>query len=297
MRLRLIQKVLEATTNNLQVSSETIPGTNNFRVLGIQSVFSAVKKTEETGVLQTEVQRVLSSIVFETSLDSLVVDHSSYSALTSSLSTLRERSISLFDALQDLIQDDSQETVSFKLPDSIKFDELSHLIEDLKKILEQSFVNEYINGKVDFQGFDRGSAWLELAVGSLLAVQILGGMVKFIQDFIDFQQKHKAKEIMLKDLDVQADARKQISEALKKELDLFADQGIQSLLQQAGVPKDNNELKARFEYSIKTLSQWIERGLEVHPSLTAPPETQRLFPDAERILESMKLLPGNADAD
>jgi hypothetical protein len=297
MRLRLIQKVLEATVNNLQISVEGVSGNSNLRVSGIQSVFSAVKKIEETGVLQTEVQQVLSSIVFETNLDSLVIDHGNYSVLTTSLNTLRERSTSLFNALHDLIQDDSQETVSFKLPDLIKFDELSHLIEDLKKILEQSFVNEYIDGKVDFLGFDRGSAWMELAVGSLLAVQILGGMVKFIQDSIDFQQKHKAKEIMLKDLDVQADARKQISEALKKELDLFVDQGIQSLLQQAGVPKDNNELKARFEYSIKTLSQWIERGLEVHPSLTAPPETQRLFPDAERILESMKLLPGNADND
>jgi hypothetical protein len=297
MRLRLIQKVLEVTANNLQVPAEGISGTTNYRVSGIQSAFSAVKKIEETGVLQTEVQRVLSSIVFETNLDSLVIDHGNYSVLTSSLTTLRERSTSLFNALHDLIQDDSQETVSFKLPDLIKFDELSHLIEDLKKILEQSFVNEYINGKVDFQGFDRGSAWMELAVGSLLAVQILGGMVKFIQDLIDFQQKHKAKEIILKDLDVQADARKQISEALKKELDLFTEQGTQSLLRQAGIPEDNNELKKRFEYSIKTLSEWIERGLEVHPSLTAPLETQRLFPDAERILEAMKLLPGNVDAD
>jgi hypothetical protein len=167
----------------------------------------------------------------------------------------------------------------------------------LKKILEQSFVNPQVGGKIDFKGFDRGSAWMEIGLSSLLAVQILGGMAKFIQELLDFQQEHKAKEIMIQDLDLQLEARQNFSEALKKELELFTSKGTQNLLRQAGISEDDNEIKKRFEYSIEKLSRWMERGLEVHLSLTAPPETQRLFPDAEHILESMKLLPGDVDAD
>jgi hypothetical protein len=266
MRLRLIQKVLEAIANDLQVSA-TSAGSNLYRISGIQSVLCAARKIEETGVLKTEVQQFLSLEISSTYLDSLVVDQSVYQSFSSSVSILRERSTCLSLALQDLIQDDSQEMVSFKLPDSIQFDELITLTDDLKKILEQSFVNSDIGGKIDFKGFDRGSAWMEIGLGSLLAVQILGGMTKFIQDLLDFQQKHRAKEIMIQDLDLQVEARQNFSEALEKELDSFTSQGIQSLLRQAGIPENDNEINKRFEYSIGKLSQWMERGLEVHPSL------------------------------
>jgi hypothetical protein len=296
MRLRLIQKVLEATVNDLQVSFKGRNG-DSYGITGLQSALNAVKKIQETGVLTAEIQQVFSTGVCSTYFDELFVNEGTYNSFTRALQNLRERGDSLYYALQDLIQDDSQEIVSFRLPDSIQLDELTLLVDDLKKILEQSFVNEYINGKIDFQGFDRGSYWIEIGLGSLVAVGILGEMTRFIQDLLDFQQKHRAREIMIQELDLQVEVRQSFSEALKKELDLFTSQGTQSLLRQAGIPENDHEINKRFEYSIGKLSQWMERGLEVHPSLTAPPETQRLFPDAERILESMKLLPGNVDAD
>jgi hypothetical protein len=294
MRLRLIQKILEATASELYVSQE-FAGGDNFKISGLINALNAVHKIERTGVLKEEVQQILSIDISTTNSDSLVVSSKTYSSFSSSLSSLQDRSNCLCLALRDLIQDDSQVAVSFKLPESIQLEEITHLIEDLKKVLEQSLVNQYVDGKISFQGFDRGSAWLEIGLGSVFAIETLGRMVQFIQNLIEAQKNQKAKELMIQDLELQIEARQSFNEALTKELNSFTDSGIKQLLREAGAPENDHELGERFKYSIQTLSKWMERGLEVHPSLTSTPETQRLFPDAERILEAMKLLPSGVD--
>ncbi len=294
MRLRLIQKVLETTENELYISHE-FSGGDNFKVSGLIAALKAVHKIEKTGVLKKEIQQILSVDISTTNSDSLVVSSKTYNSFITSLNNLRDSSNCLSHALQDLIQDDSQSSVSFKLPESIQLEEITHLIEDLKKVLEQSLVNQYVDGKISFQGFDRGSAWLEIGLGSVFAIETLGRMVQFIQNLIEAQKKQKAKELMIQDLELQLGARQSFNEALKKELNSFTDSGIKQLLREAGAPENDHELGEIFKYSIQTLSKWMERGLEAHPSLTSTPETQRLFPDAERILEAMKLLPSGVD--
>jgi hypothetical protein len=294
MRLRLIQKVLESTTPELNILYEFVGG-DNFKISGLVTALNAVHKIEDTGVLKEEVQQVLSVDVSISNSDSLVVSSKTYNSFTNSLNVLRDRSNCLSHALKDLIQDDSQEIILFKLPEPIQLDELTHLIEDLKKVLEQSLVNQYVNGRISFQGFDRGSAWLEIGLGSVFAIETLGRMVQFIHNLLEAQKRQKAKEIMIQDLDLQLEARQSFNEALKKELDSFTELGMNQLLRETGAPETDHELGERFKYSIQVLSHWMERGLEVHPSLTSTPETQRLFPDAERILAAMKLLPSGVD--
>jgi hypothetical protein len=295
MRLRLIKKILEATTNELHISEQVVGGVNSMKISGLLSTLNAVRQIEKTGVLKQEVQQILSSDISLTSSDSLVVDGTTCHSFSNSIKILRERSNALFHALRDLMQDDFQEIVSFRLPESIQLDELTDLLQDLKRSLEQSLVNQYVNGEISLQGFDRGTAWIEIGLGSMLAVQVLGGMVKLIHDILEMRKKHEIHERTLQDLDLQLDLKTQVVETSKKQLDSFVSQEVNHLIREVGAQEDNHELGERFKYTIETLSKWMDRGLEVHPSLTSTPETQRLFPDAERILEAMKLLPSGID--
>lgn len=43
------------------------------------------------------------------------------------------------------------------------------------------------------------------------------------------------------------------------------------------------------------LGEMLNRGLEIHPALTAPVEVQKSFPDSLKLLTTIKQLPGGAD--
>jgi len=71
----------------------------------------------------------------------------------------------------------------------------------------------------------------------------------------------------------------------------YLDAGVDEIANAASVG-DDHEYRERLKFSMKLLGDLLTRGLEVHPSLTAPSDVQEVFPKPKEIAAAMKLLEG-----
>lgn len=78
---------------------------------------------------------------------------------------------------------------------------------------------------------------------------------------------------------------------MKDEIDAYHQNRMQELLGANAIPPTAHEFGLRVENSLRMLGSLLDRGVEIHPSLTAPIEERKLFPDPKRLLEVIKSLP------
>jgi hypothetical protein len=182
MRLRVIYEILQLHKRDL-ILSATSEG-HSFRAGGIQRVSKAVREIEKTGVLKNELERIASiPFISETPLDSIVLDPQTWSVIHDAVTDLKNKAFVLCEALNDLLTQEFEDSISFKIPDNSQFSDVSKIIDKLNKILEQSLVNDYIKGEIKFQGFESGSSWIKLTVGGMLALRFFGGMVDLVHEW------------------------------------------------------------------------------------------------------------------
>jgi hypothetical protein len=93
---------------------------------------------------------------------------------------------------------------------------------------------------------------------------------------------------MIEDINIQVDIKKTLYDALNKEKDEAFKARWSQLKESAAIPSDDHEIDERLKYSIKRLTELMDKGIEVHPSLTTPLEIRRQFPDAADISETLK---------
>lgn len=296
MRLQVIRKILELYKDDLNVRT-VAQGTTNYRVFDIQNAINTVKEIEKTGVLKQEIQAIKDlPAIYETPLDSIVIDNSTTNQINASFTNIRNQANTLFQALTDFMEEETEDTVLFKIPERNNLKEISDILEHLQLALEQLLVNDYINGKVEFAGFQSGSSWIKILVGSTLALSFLGGIVDLVFNFRNDQLNFEAKEKMIEDLDIQLAAKNEALDAIRKEKEVLFNSYLQSLKESADIP-DDNEFNERIKYSINQLQELMDAGLEVHPSLESSPDIRQKFPDALEISKTLMLLPSAGDEE
>ena len=126
-----------------------------------------------------------------------------------------------------------------------------------------------------------------MTVGSVLAVKLIGGLVwaaavirKKKMEFKSFEQHVKRLKIKTESLVDMKDAqKKQLEDSLEAEADNLVSQFYKN---------GNAEKIERVKYSIKLISELMDKGVEIHPALSASKEVGSMFPDFSniRLMES-----------
>lgn len=296
MRLQVIRKILELYRINLVVTVNNTGATS--RVSDIQKAINAVKEIEKTGVLKKEIRAIKNiPAIYENPLDSITISNSEVNQINVSFANIRNQANTLFQALTDFIGEETEDTVLFKIPESKNLAEVSDLLNRIQQILEQLLVNECIQGKVEFSGFQSGSSWIKIIVGSTIALNFLGGVVDLVFNFRNDQLNFAAKEKMIQDLDFQLAAKEEALDAIRKEKEAAFNSYLSNLKRDTGIPDNDHEFNERMKYSINQLKELMDMGLEVHPSLESSPDVRQKFPDALETAKTLKLLSPAEDED
>ncbi len=300
MRLRMIRRIVDVLLEDLEVNQ--VASGSNYGLEGLEAAIAAVRQIKSTGVLQEETKAVLSvAEVVNAAQGALLFDSQSAHNFVKALSALQVRASILKEALSDFLGEEQEDLIALGLPEDIRLGGVADTMKRIEKLLEQAFVNPTVGGEVRFLDFDRGSPWLEIALGSTLAVNLLGLMMKLVHEHRAKKQEHETKLLMLQDLKLSVKAREEIALALENELKAVLDDGLNSLLTRVEAErgkKPEPEQRERFRFAVQELTELTERGLQVYPALLAPQETQLLFPDAARILTSVRaLLPPSQEAE
>lgn len=292
MRLLEIRYVLSINLEKLHVDANDIPGSPNINLTGFSAGVEAAKVIKKTGVLQKETKALLViKEIANSALDEIVVTRKTATLFVSAMNELKSHTEIIYDTLEEFLKKGTKESVSIKLPISNDLEEIANTMSKLKLALEQSLVNPFVNGHIELIGFDRGSNWIDVGLGSLLALQFLGAMIRLIYESKNKEIELATKREMVRSVKIQNDLKEKFCEAIDKELEEYYSHRVDNLLSIAKIDKPEPEYPARLGHSLRLLSELVSKGLEVHPSLIAPKEEIDKFPDPKRLFEVFKSLP------
>ena len=284
MRLRDIKEIVLSNYKNINFDG-TSRGNGTYVVTNFQEAIDSINNLKEFDFIQDALNNLvqIEDIYFNKAReDKVILDSATYSAFESIISSIKDKCDTVIKLINEAIPDQSESSISIKLPDFQDLTKLSEFFNDLDKALTQSLVNEVIKGKVQLQNFDSGSYWVEVAIGGATAMQFVAGLTwtaavvrkKFLEGDL---LKKKVESMGIKN-----EALEEVKNALTAELDLLIEVESKNLLENQKIDYDH-EFLGRVKFSVKTLAKLIYEGTEIHHSLMAPEEVKNLFPDFKKI--------------
>ena len=284
MRLRDIQQVLTDTIGELQIRTRVVEGSNDKEIRGSRRILEAIEALKPTGIFQEEIAILLSvSVIVNNVSDSIVVPLSAYQRFDKTLALLRERATVFLKVLDEFIDEQDPHSIGVKLPPRLDLKQTADTILDLNKLLQQALVNDDTDGTITLQGFDRGSEWLEIGLGSATALAFFSQMVQFYFCVKEKDIEIEGKREVVRTMGLGNDLLEKINESLTQSFDTYREQELNKLL------GDENERNERIKLSVNLLETLMDKGLQILPSLSAPEETKLSFSPPKQVEQTKQI--------
>jgi hypothetical protein len=292
MRLRQIQHILHDALPELSFDYTQLPGTTNYRVDEFREMLDAAHAIRETGMFHTEIDTILATDVIVRHAEvGFVVTGETINRVNGALNQLRSRGTILLQALDANLEPESDAAVAIRIPDASDLDAVADQLKEVKTALQQLVLNEHIGGDVRLTAFDRGSLWLEVLLGSIAAVKLLGMVLRMIGDTRVKETEIATRWEGFRTMKIKNDALTSIKDALAEELNEFKADRLRVLADSAGIPQTEHETRERVRFAATLLTDLISRGAEFVPSGTAPQDVQEEFPLPAHLTSLLKELP------
>jgi hypothetical protein len=291
MRLRDIATVAERWVSSIAFA--TYERATNVKIRDFRKVIAAAEAIRETGALKEAADRVLNITEISKHVhDDATVPQQVFDAFAAAVNDLKLKTEALISAIRSVTPSEEEDQISVKLPDESDLDQIAATLKELNKAFEQAVANGYAHGAVTLLGADRGSIWLEILVGSTLAVRVVGALLRIVCDF-QLRQAKTAQELeVVRNLGLQNDAIEAAERTLELRLAASLEADVEQIANEIGAKTEDKEYRQRLQYSIKTLSDLVGRGLEIRPSLTAPEGVRETFPSSRQIASVRAALAG-----
>ncbi len=232
---------------------------------------------------ETEVLRL--SSVSNNSMETIQASVEEYNKISAAISRIKSNSKIALEALNVALPENKDEelTIYIRLPEFKDFDDLSELMDQLKKAIQLPILLEGIEGEIYIKNFDSGSKWFEIVVKSVTAVSLIGSIAWSGAVIYKKFQEAKVVEEHARSVKLGNEHLEALIKANDVQLTLLIEaeaQHIQKEFFKTGKPEDLERLKL----SIKTMSELIEKGTQVQPALLAPENVSNLFPNYSNLM-------------
>lgn len=228
---------------------------------------------KDAQVLAEEAERLLAySAIVKSIEEQLVVNEETYRSFTTHLSRLRDSAQLLAPALEGIQTVEDEFTLGVKIPEQIDLDQLSRSIGILDSALNQALLNPNVEGTPRFIGFDRGSDWILIALGSRIAANLIKKMVDQYFTWRERLAEIAQKEETIRSLRLSNDAKEKVGDiltsALEEERSSYKRALDDELLKTANMPAKAHEEKKRILIARDLFWDLMERGIEMHLQLS-----------------------------
>ena len=206
-----------------------------------------------------------------------------WGALRGEVSLTFQRLIGLEMYLKSILSHQKEESVFVKLPETHDLSFTAAFLVRLEKALSQLLLQSEGNGRIELQGWESGSLWMEVYLGTAQAVAIVGSGLWAAAVISKKNQEAKLHAEYARGLRLRNDGLENLLEAQKVLLSEFVDAEVINLAAAHYNGTDNVETLGRVKFAIKEFSEMIEQGAEIHPALQAPEEVKNLFPNLSNL--------------
>ena len=291
MRFIEIKIRLREILPNLAIKTARLSGAN-IKISAFKKAKEAIIQLKELSIFTEIINDILS--IEEISLavhDEIVLPQNIANNFTSKFNQLKTHCAIFLKGLEELVPDQAEETINIKLPENGDLNSYAQLFEKIEKILSQLLINKYLNGEVKLIGFDTGTNWLMIFVGSNAAVMFLFQLMRFYFEFKERELSLKTKELLFEDLKLRHETRGEILSKIKEKLENEFEEGVDKIFSKYKIPADDIEYKQRVKYALNQFEGLLKQGIEIHPALISRPEEVQLPLDHKKMLEVIKSLP------
>lgn len=291
----------------IQRDLQRVPKSNGLRILRRQQdiVFDRLngfkaflERAAALELFAAEIAELQSSALFKTSANDLVVPHDQGAeAIAGTAEYIGAAVDALRRLLPRLAPDEHGERVFIRFPDAENVGTVTADLQAIEKAVLQVITHPNIGGEFKVVWWESGSLWIHVLVGSAGAVTVIAAaawsaavIAKKWMEFKIFREHARGLAIKNESLSDLEQAQEKLLEDL-----LLAES--RNLAEKYLSDDGNGEVVNRVRFSIKTMSELIQRGGEVAPALNAPEDVRNLFPDYKAlatISSSIKQLPGSS---
>jgi hypothetical protein len=281
MRIREIKNIISNNIGNFNFKSESVGG--NFSLKELNKFRRALYELENSKLLIQDINDLKSSLVFQTGEDNIVVSSQELNRITLLKNNLSKLFKNILLSLESISGGQSENTISIKLPEIHDLEDLNKILNDIQSALQQAIINVKINGQIKIVNVESGSIWFDIFLGSMAALNLVGGLAWASAVVYKKIQEGKIFEQHARGLEIKNESLVEIQKAQKKSIDLLIDAEARNLYDEH-FSNDDKEQISRLKHSINLFSKLMERGTEIHPLLNTPETVDNLFPDPKNYL-------------
>ncbi|MEQ8517490.1 MAG: hypothetical protein RLN79_14905 [Cytophagales bacterium] len=282
MNIRDTSQIIKQAYPNMKLNIRYDYGLDKGEVTGIQETKKAIRILNQNEMFPEQVKDLWSNFFISQTEDQSEIDSNERRLLETNYGYLKIAIEALYKTISNVILREFENSIRIKLPPTNDFSDLSKVSNALNKSISIPISHKNVNGKTTIKSVEDGSIWLIIALASPLAVGLVGGIAWASAVIHKKRQEGKIFEEHVKSLELANEQKVAFIEAQKKQLELLV-QTEAKIISDEYYKETNPEDLERLKHSIVTVSELINKGLEIHPSLNTPEQVSNLFPDFKNL--------------
>lgn len=234
--------------------------------------------------------------------DSCAIGSSEYNQLRGLAYALDISVLAMIQYLESNYSDSLEEPnlISVKLPIGSQFALVARSIQELDKIFSQCLSILEEPSALEVKSWERGSLWIDLAVGGPIAVGCLASLAWSAVCVLKKFRETQLTEQLVKAQGIKNDMLGTLRDEFQKGVKALIDAEAKRLDEKHSKKKGEPETILRLANCIKSLFEMMNQGAEVHPALMAPQTVKDSFPNMKDVLglpPSTKLLSEHSESE
>ena len=194
----------------------------------------------------------------------------------------------------------TENEVSIRLPSANHLASVSESLARLDKVFGQAMSVLPESPKVTVKRWETGSLWIDILVGSVSGVVLIGGLAWAAACSYKKFQEGRLLEKMSESLGIKNEVLGAIRDGVARSVDEMISAEAARLEAKHSKGKGDPETIQRLQFCIREFYDMIRSGAEIHPSLQAPEDVKNVFPNMEQVFglpSAQKLLKEHGEGD
>lgn len=204
--------------------------------------------------------------------------------------------------------ENEEDCIYIKLPNNLtELDKLTDIVKGLDITFNQCPILRDTYDRVNFEGVDVGSSWLIISF-IITASPFVGKTLNYIADFIKKCNNIRIQNRTIKKMDLEyllekskldAQEKEKVIKDIKEKIEEESREDCIKSFKSISIPLDRQltpEEEGKITHCMLTLSELLELGIELYPSINSSDELKLAFPKKEewkKIEGEIKLLENN----
>ena len=307
MRLRDILFLVNESLPILKnIKFSNLGNNNGYKIENINNIYIHFDKLKGIDALKSDIELLLEKHTFLiTKHDSIFITREIYKDCSEMLDIIINKCILIISLLKQMLLEQNENSISFKLYKFDDFNDFSTFCEDLnKKILVPL---QRLNINIQLGELETGSKWLSIVCATGLGIILMTAIVRQSFDILIYDyQKFKVAKSVTETIEMGTTFIEEYNNKIIEKLDKMkydkAEQIIMEMKDEDNFPLndegDLSELKTAIKISIDFMGKHIDKGLEVYHALDKQEDERYKLPDFTKLIElkqPQKLITNNTE--